>query len=70
MSTTPEVAVLSYHGWEIDPDLLATDVKALRASGWRDVSLVGLESALGNQPTARGRCFHVTIDDGAEGDLE
>jgi hypothetical protein len=70
MSATPEVAVLSYHGWEIDPELLAADVKALRARGWRDVSLVGLESALGDPTTSRGRCFHVTIDDGAEGDLE
>jgi hypothetical protein len=70
MSITLEIAVLSYHGWEIDPDLLAADVKALRASGWHDVSLAGLESVLTAGTTSHDRYFHVTIDDGAERDLE
>src|SRR5439155_13983981 len=70
MSTIPEVAVLSYHGWEIDPELLAADVKTLRGTGWHDASLAGLESLLTGGTTSRDRYFHVTIDDGAEGDLE
>ena len=68
--STPEIAVLSYHGWEIDPDRLAADVKALRASGWHDLSLAGVESAVTGGATSHDRYFHVTIDDGAEGDLE
>jgi hypothetical protein len=70
MSTAPEIAVLSYHGWEIDPDLLAADVKALRTAGWHDVSLGGLEAAFTDGTSVPSRRFHVTIDDGAEGDLE
>jgi hypothetical protein len=72
MSVTPRIAVLSYHGWEIDPDHLSADVKALRAAGWRDLSLAGLEAALtgGREVPSSDRYFHVTIDDGAEQDLE
>lgn len=68
--TVPEIAVLSYHGWEIDPDRLAGDVMALRERGWRDLSLGELESALTSGVTSRGRYFLVTLDDGAEGDRE
>jgi hypothetical protein len=70
MSAIPEVAVLSYHGWEIDPERLAADVDALRSGGWRDLSLAGLESTLVSGAAAHDRYFHVTIDDGAERDLE
>ena len=65
----PDIAVLSYHGWEIDPDRLVDDVAALRARGWRDVSLAGLESVLLERQGPAVRLFHVTLDDGAEGDL-
>ena len=64
----PEIAVLSYHGWEIDPERLVADVVALRALGWQDVPLADLQSRLRNR--SGGRFFHVTIDDGAEGDRE
>jgi peptidoglycan/xylan/chitin deacetylase (PgdA/CDA1 family) len=64
-----EVAVLSYHGWEIDPELLAGDVRALRAQGWTAVSLDDLKGVVtGNRRT--GRHFHMTIDDGAERDRD
>lgn len=66
--SVPEIAVLSYHGWEIDPERLLADVVTLRARGWRDVSLADLQSRLRN--VSGGRLFHVTIDDGAEGDRE
>lgn len=66
--TSPEIAVLSYHGWEIDPDRLAEDVTALRERGWRELSLGGLEAAMTGQAAPRG--FHVTLDDGAEGDRQ
>jgi hypothetical protein len=69
VSSTPEIAVLSYHGWEIDPDLLAADVRALRSAGWSDVSLSALESVIGGRG-GRDRFFHVTIDDGAEADAD
>lgn len=66
--SVPEVAVLSYHGWEIDPERLGADIVALRARGWHDVSLADLQSRLRNG--SDGRLFHVTIDDGTEGDRE
>lgn len=62
------LAVLSYHGWEIDPGRLADDVRALRERGWRDVSLDEVESLLTRGMPRSGRFFHVTIDDGASGD--
>jgi hypothetical protein len=66
----PEIAVLSYHGWEIDPNRLADDVRAMRARGWMDVSLDRLQSILEGGAVPHARCFHVTIDDGADGDRE
>lgn len=66
----PEIAVLSYHGWEVDPARLADDVGALRERGWRELSLDGLKQALTRNSGTPGRYFHVTIDDGAEGDRE
>jgi hypothetical protein len=62
-----EIAVLSYHGWEISPEYLAADVIALRAAGWRDVSLDELPALLDRGGSHR--YFHVTLDDGAAGDL-
>jgi hypothetical protein len=61
------IAVLSYHGWEIDPELLAADIVTLRSAGWRDLSLDELGRAVerGERP---GRSFHVTLDDGAKED--
>lgn len=64
------LAVLSYHGWEIDPGRLAEDVRALRERGWRDASLDEVESLLRRGMFRSGRFFHVTIDDGASGDRD
>ena len=63
---SPAIAVLSYHGWEIDPERLLDDVRDLREGGWRDVSLGELEGMLDDRAEKRGRFFHVTADDGYE----
>ena len=63
-----DVAVLSYHGWEIEPERLASDVAAMRRAGWQDVSLAGLFDALTRRSQLNVPSFHVTFDDGAEGD--
>jgi hypothetical protein len=63
-----ELAVLSYHGWEIDPDRLAGDVASLRGSGWRDCSLAGVEAIVRGDHQREGNYFHVTLDDGAAED--
>lgn len=65
-----EVAVLSYHGWAIDPDRLADDVRALRSQGWKELSLDDLKAVLTGDRARAGRHFHVTIDDGAEHDRD
>lgn len=64
------IAVLAYHGWEIDPERLIRDVRTLRENGWRDLSLGQLETALSGRRGNSGRFFHVTSDDGGEGDRE
>lgn len=64
-----EIAVLSYHGWDIHPDRLIADVRALRNAGWRDLSLGDLHRALQGAKSS-GRLFHITIDDGAVQDAE
>ena len=66
----PEIAVLSYHGWEIDPARLADDVRGLRSRGWADLSLQDLKTALARNSGSSRRHFHVTIDDGAQGDRD
>jgi hypothetical protein len=63
------VAILSYHGWEIAPARLAADVASLRRDGWRDCSLADLEAMAAGARRCHGKYFHVTLDDGAEGDL-
>ncbi len=65
----PAIAVLSYHGWEIDPERLADDVRALRSHGWRDVSLDEL-LAISPRTATTSKYFHVTIDDGSERDAD
>ncbi len=65
---TGQIAVLSYHGWEIDPDRLIDDVTTLRASGWRDCSLADLDAMASGTHACDRRFFHVTLDDGAEQD--
>jgi hypothetical protein len=73
------VAVLSYHGWEIPPQLLARDVADLRAAGWKDIALDELAAVVGSGWTAivgsgfsrispGRRYFHITLDDGAAED--
>jgi hypothetical protein len=62
------IAVLSYHGWEIDPERLIDDVTALRANGWRDCSLADLDAMVSGARVCDRRYFHVTLDDGAEQD--
>lgn len=64
-----EVAVLSYHGWEIDPERLVDDVRSLRSRGWRDLSLDQL-MRLSPRAVAASKYFHVTLDDGSERDAE
>jgi hypothetical protein len=64
-----QVAILSYHGWEIDPDRLAADVLSLRREGWRDCSLADVEAIASGARACDRNYFHVTLDDGAEEDL-
>lgn len=64
------VAVLSYHGWEIDPGKLTDDVRSLRRNGWHDCSLADLEAMAAGRRACEGSYFHVTLDDGAEQDVE
>ena len=64
-----QIAVLSYHGWEIDPERLIDDVTSLRRSGWRDCSLADLEAMASGARACDRNYFHVTLDDGAERDL-
>ncbi len=66
---TGQVAILSYHGWEIDTDRLIDDVAVLRASGWRDCSLADLDAMAAGARACDRSFFHVTLDDGAEQDL-
>src|ERR1700730_6150669 len=62
------IAVLSYHGWEIDPERLIDDVTALRANGWRDCSLADLDAMVSGARVCDRRYFSVPLDDGAEQD--
>ncbi|MCC7417772.1 MAG: hypothetical protein IT176_11595 [Acidobacteria bacterium] len=66
---TGQLAVLSYHGWEVAPSRLAADVARLRADGWRDCSLAEVEAIASGDRACDRRYFHVTLDDGAEQDL-
>jgi hypothetical protein len=65
---TGQIAVLSYHGWEIDPERLIDDVTTLRANGWRDCSLADLDAIASHRRACDRDYFHVTLDDGAEQD--
>src|SRR5260370_8165180 len=65
---TGQIAVLSYHGWEIDPERLTDDVATLRANGWRDCSLADLDGMVSGARVCDRHYFHVTLDDGAEQD--
>jgi hypothetical protein len=64
-----EIAVLSYHGWEIDPARLVDDVRALRTRGWRDLPLAELLRVT-QHTGGTAKYFHVTLDDGSERDRE
>jgi len=64
------VAVLSYHGWEIDPHVLVDDVRHLRNEGWRDISLEELHSILSGQKRYKDPVFHITSDDGSRADAD
>jgi hypothetical protein len=64
-----QIAVLSYHGWEIDPERLIDDVTTLRATGWRDCSLADLDAIASHGRASDRHYFHVTLDDGAEQDV-
>jgi len=65
-----EIAVLSYHGWEIDPENLLRDIKVMREKGWQEASLEDLEHLLSGRRKKFGQFFHITSDDGGEGDYE
>src|ERR1017187_6318187 len=64
------VAVLSYHGWEIDPQLVIQDVRHLRDDGWHEISLEELHRILSGQTQYRHPVFHVTSDDGTRADAD
>ncbi len=64
-----QIAVLSYHGWEIDPERLIDDVTSLRRDGWRDCALAQLHEMVSGASGCDRNYFHVTLDDGAEQDL-
>lgn len=64
------VAVLSYHGWEIDAQLVVDDVRHLRGEGWHDISLEELHRTLSGQTQYRHPVFHVTSDDGTRADAD
>ncbi len=64
------IAILSYHGWEIDAQLLVDDVRHLRDEGWRDISLEDLHRVLSGQTQYRQPIFHVTSDDGTTADAD
>jgi hypothetical protein len=64
------IAILSYHGWEIDAQLVVDDVRHLREEGWRDISLEELEKVLSGQIRYRQPLFHVTSDDGTAADAD
>lgn len=68
MTLARKIAVLSYHGWEIDPELLVSDVRSLRDQGWRAITLAELKSTLTRSVPSSGKFFHVTSDDGTEAD--
>jgi hypothetical protein len=63
-----QVAVLSYHGWEIDPERLIDDVASLRTKGWHDCALADLDAIASGERRPDRNYFHVTIDDGSEQD--
>jgi hypothetical protein len=70
MNRECHVAVLSYHAWEIDPQLVISDVRHLRNEGWRDISLEDLYGVLTGQREYSCPVFHVTSDDGTRADSD
>ena len=64
------IAILSYHGWEIDAQLVADDVRHLREEGWHDISLEQLQKVLSGKIPYRQPVFHVTSDDGTRADAD
>jgi hypothetical protein len=70
MNRKCHIAVLSYHGWEIDAQLVVDDVRHLRDEGWHDVSLEELHRILSGHAQSRNAVFHVTSDDGSRGDAD
>jgi len=70
MNRECHVAVLSYHAWEIDPQLVISDVRHLRNEGWLDISLEDLYGVLTGQREYSCPVFHVTSDDGTRADSD
>lgn len=70
MSSECQVGVLSYHAWEIDPQLVVDDVRHLRNEGWHDISLEELHRTLTGQIRHSHPVFHVTSDDGTRADAD
>ena len=68
MNLKCHVAVLSYHAWEIDPQLVMDDVRHLRNEGWQDISLEDLHRTLNGERGYPYPVFHVTSDDGTRAD--
>ncbi len=65
-----DIAVLSYHGWDIETARLCGDVAEMRAQGRTALTLGQLEAALSGRARLQAPCFHVTFDDGAEQDAD
>lgn len=65
-----KIIVLSYHGWEIQPEYLANDVMTLRKKGWLELSFSELENILIGRIRRQGLFFHVTSDDGTMKDRQ
>lgn len=72
MAVTPQekLAVLSYHSWEVEAEIVLTDIAALRARGWTSVGLKEGCAFIAKRERGQGRLFLVTSDDGSPKDEE
>lgn len=65
------LAVLSYHSWDVTPEVLSRDIRALRGGGWRFVSANEAKAFVYGRHGGRDtRLALVTTDDGHVEDVE
>ena len=65
------LAVLSYHSWDTVPEQLTTDIRGLRAEGWRFVSAAEATDFIQGRSVANtGHLALVTTDDGHPEDVD